>query len=54
MSAWFSHCGAVCKPYLMSKSPDFWLNLQKRFELRIAELELGAKLKAIKPIAKAG
>jgi antitoxin HigA-1 len=38
----------------LGTSPDFWLNLQKRFELRTAELELGAKLKAIKPIAKAG
>lgn len=40
----------------LGTSPDFWLNLQKRFELRTAEIELGAKLKAIKPIliAKAG
>ena len=34
----------------LGTSPDFWLNLQKRFELRTAEIELGAKLKAIKPI----
>lgn len=34
----------------LSTSADFWLNLQKRFELRTAEIELGAKLKAIKPI----
>jgi addiction module HigA family antidote len=34
----------------LNTSPDFWLNLQKRFELRTAEIELGAKLKAIKPI----
>ena len=38
----------------LGTSPDFWLNLQKRFELRTAEIELGAKLKAIKPIANAG
>jgi addiction module HigA family antidote len=40
----------------LGTSPDFWLNLQKRFELRTAEIELGAKLKAIKPIpiAKTG
>ena len=38
----------------LGTSPDFWLNLQKRFELRTAEIELGAKLKTIKPIAKAG
>lgn len=34
----------------LNTSADFWLNLQKRFELRTAEIELGAKLKTIKPI----
>jgi addiction module HigA family antidote len=35
----------------LGTSPEFWLNLQKTYELRSAELELGGKLKAIKPIA---
>jgi plasmid maintenance system antidote protein VapI len=35
----------------LGTSPEFWLNLQKTYELREAELEIGAKLKAIKPIA---
>jgi len=34
----------------LGTSPDFWMNLQKRFELRTAEIELGARLKAVKPI----
>ena len=38
----------------LGTTPDFWLNLQKRFELRTAELELGAKLKGIKPIVNEG
>jgi plasmid maintenance system antidote protein VapI len=35
----------------LGTSPEFWLNLQKAYEHRTAELELGGKLKAIKPIA---
>jgi addiction module HigA family antidote len=35
----------------LGTSPEFWLNLQKTYELREAELEIGAKIKAIKPIA---
>ncbi len=34
----------------LGTSPDFWLNLQKRFELRTAEIALGQKLNAIKRI----
>lgn len=35
-------------------SAEFWLNAQKMFELRTAEIEGGAALKAIKPWPKAG
>ncbi len=35
----------------LGTSAEFWLNLQKRFELRTAEIALGAKLKNIKPLA---
>jgi addiction module HigA family antidote len=35
----------------LGTSPEFWLNLQKTYELRTAELAIGSKLKAIKPIA---
>lgn len=34
----------------LGTSPEFWLNLQKTYELRTAERELGAKIKAVKPI----
>jgi addiction module HigA family antidote len=33
---------------------EFWMNLQKTFELRTAEVELGSSLKAIKPLPIAG
>ena len=32
---------------LCGNGPDLWLNLQKRYDLRRAEQELGEKLKAI-------
>ena len=32
---------------LCGNGPDLWLNLQKRYDLRRAERELGAKIKAI-------
>jgi addiction module HigA family antidote len=35
---------------VLGTSPDFWLNLQKRFELRTAEIQLGPKLRALKPL----
>jgi antitoxin HigA-1 len=28
-------------------SPDFWLNLQKRYELRLAENEVGAEIRKL-------
>lgn len=33
---------------VLGTSPDFWMNLQKRFELRTAEIALGAKLSKLK------
>lgn len=33
---------------------EFWMNLQQTYELRTAEKELGASLKAIKPLPIAG
>ncbi len=33
---------------------DFWMNLQKTHDLRKAEIELGAEIKAIKPLPIAG
>ena len=35
-------------------TPQFWLNLQQAYELRHAEHEGAASLRAIKPIIKAG
>jgi antitoxin HigA-1 len=32
---------------LCGNGPDLWLNLQKRYDLQRAELELGDKIKAI-------
>lgn len=34
-------------------TPEFWLNLQKAWELRSAERKFASALKAIKPIKKA-
>ncbi|MEQ1581530.1 MAG: HigA family addiction module antitoxin [Steroidobacteraceae bacterium] len=28
-------------------NPEFWLNLQKLYELRVAELEVGAEIKSL-------
>lgn len=35
-------------------TPQFWLNLQQAYELRQAEQEGSASIRAIKPIIKAG
>ena len=38
----------------LGTTPEFWLNLQKTFELRIAELEVGESIeKRIKPRSEA-
>jgi plasmid maintenance system antidote protein VapI len=37
-----SRLGKLC-----GNGPDLWLNLQKRYDLRRAEQELGEKIKAI-------
>jgi addiction module HigA family antidote len=37
----------------LGTSPEFWLGLQKTYELRTAEQRLGGKLKSIKPIKTA-
>jgi antitoxin HigA-1 len=34
-------------------TPDFWVNLQKHYELEVAELEMGAKLEKIIPFGQA-
>jgi addiction module HigA family antidote len=34
-------------------SPEFWLNLQRTYELRTAEREIGPALKAIRPLSRA-
>lgn len=38
----------------LGTSPEFWMNLQKAYELRSAEIELGPELKAIKPLRVVG
>ena len=38
----------------LGTSPQFWLNLQQTYELRVAELEIGSSLKAIKRLPIAG
>ncbi|MBV9288145.1 MAG: HigA family addiction module antidote protein [Hyphomicrobiales bacterium] len=38
---------------LCGNGPDLWLNLQKRYDLRRAEQELGDKIKAIPTLAVA-
>lgn len=35
----------------LGTTPEFWLNLQQRFELRTAEIELGSELDSIRPIS---
>ena len=35
---------------LFGTTPDFWLNLQTRYDLLMAEKEIGKKLKKIEPI----
>lgn len=34
-------------------TPEFWMNLQQRFELERAALALGASVEAIRPLARA-
>ncbi len=38
----------------LGTSAEFWMNLQKTYELRTAEIELGSSLKGIKPLPIAG
>lgn len=38
----------------LGTTPEFWMNLQKSYELRVAELALGTKLRSIKPLRAAG
>jgi antitoxin HigA-1 len=38
----------------LGTSAEFWMNLQKTYELRTAELELGSTLKAIKRLPNPG
>jgi addiction module HigA family antidote len=38
----------------LGTSAEFWMNLQKAFELRTAEIELGGALAAIKPLRSGG
>ena len=38
----------------LETSPEFWLNLQQAYELRLAERESGPALRAIKPVLRAG
>jgi addiction module HigA family antidote len=38
---------------LCGNGPDLWLNLQRRYDLRQAERELGAKIKDIPTLAVA-
>lgn len=38
----------------LGTSADFWMNLQKAYDLRKAEIELGASLKAIRRLPVAG
>jgi antitoxin HigA-1 len=38
----------------LGTSAEFWMNLQKTYELRTTEIELGNSLKSIKPLPTAG
>jgi addiction module HigA family antidote len=33
--------------HFFDTSPEFWLNLQKQYELRLAEVKIGAEVKAL-------
>jgi hypothetical protein len=37
----------------LGTTADFWMNLQKTYDLRTAEIELGSSLKSIKPLPRA-
>jgi addiction module HigA family antidote len=34
-------------------SPEFWLNLQQAYDLRVAELQTGSELRAVRPVKRA-
>jgi antitoxin HigA-1 len=38
----------------LGTTPEFWMNLQLAYELRIAEKEVGPALRSIKPLVKTG
>jgi antitoxin HigA-1 len=38
----------------LQTTPEFWMNLQQAYELRLAESELGDALRTIKPLARVG
>jgi addiction module HigA family antidote len=38
----------------LGTTAEFWMNLQKSFELRTAEREVGRTLRGIKPVRKIG
>lgn len=37
----------------LSQSPQYWLNLQSAYDLKVAERHMGAKLKAVSALAAA-
>ena len=45
---------AILLGRVLKTTPEFWMNLQQAYELRTAELESGAALRAIKPMKRAG
>jgi addiction module HigA family antidote len=38
---------------LLGTTPDFWMNLQNRYDMLMAEKEIGKDLKKIEPIERA-
>ncbi len=34
------------------QSPQYWLNLQRQYDLEVAERSLGSRLEAVEPVAK--
>ena len=38
--------------HFFGTSPDFWLNLQKQYELRVAKRKLGAALRRLPRLAR--
>ncbi|MEW6715136.1 MAG: HigA family addiction module antitoxin [Nitrospirota bacterium] len=37
----------------LGQSPQFWMNLQSSFDMRTAEMQIGAKMKRIQPHVQA-